>query len=153
MLRDTISIGQLNVNIKQDSNGILLFYDNSRSKYLSSSRESFSFGLPNRNISSNRWLMITSGIYSNLSGYRTYRNATITSLSVQTENLSYCTFYIRRNGTGSNIYPITLNNETGKSLDNLDENLNINDYLQCYLVINSGNVDYPNLLVELAWRE
>lgn len=151
MLRDTITPSQL--NIKQDINGVFLFYDTTRNKYLSSSRESFSFGLDNRNISNSRWLMVTSGIYSNLSGYRTYRNATITSLSVQTENQSSCIFYIRKNGSESNIYNISLNNEYGKSLDNLNENLNINDYLQCYLQIISGNVDYPILLVELAWRE
>jgi len=150
MLRDTITPSQL--NIKQDINGVFLFYDTTRNKYLSSSRESFSFGLNNRNISNNRWLMVTSGIYSNLSGYRTYRNATITSLSVQTKNQSFCIFYIRKNGSESNIYNISLNNEYGKSLDNLDENLNINDYLQCYLQITSGNVDYPILLVEFAWR-
>ena len=141
------------LNIKQDSNGIFLFYDNSRNKYISSSRESFSFGMDNRNISNNRWLTVTSGIYSNLSGYRTYRNSIITSMSIQTQNSSDCIFHIRKNGVSTNISPITLNNEIGKSLDNLDINLNINDYLQCYLEINSGNVDYPILLIELAWRE
>ena len=53
----------------------------------------------------------------------------------------------------SSIKAIILNNEIGKSLEDLNINLDINDYLQCYLEINSGNVDYPILLVELAWRE
>ena len=151
MLRDTISVNQL--NIKQDINGIFLFYDNSRNKYLSTSRESFSFGMNNRNISNDRWLTVISGIYSNLSGYRTYRNSTITSMSVQTQNSSDCIFHIRKNGVTSNFSPISLNNEKGKSLDNLDINLDVNDYLQCFLEVNSGNVDYPVLLIELAWRE
>ena len=148
MLRDTITS-----NIRQGNNGIFLSYDSSRSKYLSFSRESFSFGIDNMNISDSRWLMVINGIYSNLSGYRIYRNATITSLSVQTENLSFCTFCIRKNRSETNIQTITLTNEIGKTVDNLNDNLNINDYLQCYLEVNSGNVDYPVLLVELAWRE
>ena len=82
MLRD---IAQSSQRLYQDSNGILLFYDYSRSKFLSTLRESLSFGINHRNISANQWLFLTGKIPSNVVGYKIPRDATITAITIQTK--------------------------------------------------------------------
>jgi hypothetical protein len=52
-----------------------------------------------------------------------------------------------------NITSISLAAEAGKSNDDLDIDLTENDFLQCYLEGITGDVDFPTLLLELAWRE
>lgn len=152
MLKDTIVRGQTQT-YTQDAHGILLFYDNSRSKTLSITRESFPFGINHRNITSSQWMTLVGRNRSNLTGYKIPRNATITSLSVQTQNsVADCTFYIRRNGVVTNLTSITLVGQVSNVIDDLDIDLNNDDWLQVYLQVNSGNVDYPTLLLELAWR-
>ncbi len=138
---------------KQDINGILLFYDNSRSKYLSTSREPLTFGIDHKSINKNRWMMATATVNTNVVGYKIPRNATITSLTVQTQNnVINCSFYIMKNNTTAIQTSIPLNNETSKSLDNLNIDIDANDWIQSILIVNSGQVDYPVLSIELAWR-
>ena len=144
MLRDTIVQSQSQQFI-QNANGILLFYDNSRSKYLSATRESFAFGINHRNITDSQWLLLTSRNRSNLTGYKIPRNATITSLTIQTQNaVPNCVFYIRRNGVSANLTSITLTSQTSNTVDNLNIDITQNDWLQSYLQINSDNVDFPS---------
>ena len=38
-------------------------------------------------------------------------------------------------------------------IDNLDINIDKDDWLQCRLVPLAGSVDYPMIVLELAWRE
>jgi len=154
MLRDTIP-GRRggSGNFTQDSNGILLFYDNSRTRWISVTRQFVSFGLKNRNISDSRWMQVTGDAYSLNTGYRLPRNAILTSLTVQTQNnVSNCAFRLRRNGVASNIASLTLVGQDANTLDNLNVDLDAGDWLQVYLEITSGNVDHPELLLELAWR-
>ncbi len=150
MLRDIVSPSSQKT--KQTIEGVMLFYDNSRTRYLSASRESLHFGVDHKNILNDRYLMLISGIVSNVSGYKLYRNATITSLSVQTQNISNCIFRIRRNSNLTDIITISLNSEISKVIDNINIDLNKDDYLQCYMNVISGNVDYPVLSIEFAWR-
>jgi len=150
MLRDTF-VGP-GAQFRQD-NGLLLFYDLFRLKWISAARENVAFGIDHRNISSDRWMSLISSIYSNVVGYRIPRNATITAVTIQTQNLTTCTFRIRKNNSPANIMSINLAAESGKSNDDLDIDLSENDFLQCYLENITGNVDYPTLLLELAWRE
>lgn len=139
--------------IKQDVNGILLFYDNSRSKFLSISREVLTFGIDHNNINNSRWMMTTGTVNSNIVGYKIPRNATITSLTIQTKNLvTNCSFDILKNNLPSVETSISLTNESSKSIDNIDIPLNTNDWIQAILNITSGSVDYPILSIELAWR-
>jgi len=151
MLRDTIVRRQS--QLTQDAHGIVLFYDNSRSKQLSITRESFSFGINHRNISSSQWMQLTTRNRSNVTGYKIIRDATLTSISVQTQNsVENCAFYVRKNGVLTNITSITLIGQTSNVIDDLDVNVDKDDWIQIYLQVNSGNVDFPSLLLELAWR-
>ena len=75
----------------------------------------------------------------------------ITSMTIQSHNEANVEVKIRKNDSLSDVASITLNNEVGKSEDNLDIELNTNDWIQAYLQINSNNIDYPVLLVEIAW--
>jgi len=153
MLRDVVTPSQSTQQFQQDSNGILLFYDNSRSKYISVSREEFSFGIRHRNITGTRWLAATSNLITNVSGYKIPRNASITAITVQTQNSAAgCTFDIFRNGVAVSLTSISLSSETSKIIDNLDLDLNQGDWLQCQLTVTSGTVDYPMILLEIAWR-
>lgn len=153
MLRDTIVNPTQVQQFAQNAEGILLFYDNSRSKYLSTSRESFPFGVNHKNISSSQWMMAVTRIPTNITGYKIPRNATITSMSVQTQNsVANCAFFVRRNGVLTNLTSITLIAQLSNVIDNLNINVNQNDWLQIFLQVNSGNVDYPLLLLEVAWR-
>jgi len=150
MLRDTIP--GLAAQLRQD-NGLLLFYDLYRSKWISAARENLTFGINHRNIANDRWLALISGTYSDVTGYRIPRNATITAITAQTQNLSNCVFRIRKNSSPLNIISISLIGEVGKSNDDLDIDLSQDDYLQCYIEVTSGDVDFPTILLELAWRE
>jgi len=149
MLRDTVQTSQ---RTKQDSNGIFLFYDSSRSKFLSVTRPIICFGSNHSNISNDRWLSLISNIPSNTSSYKIVRNGTITSISVQSKNNSNCTFRIRKNNIPLDLTTLELNNQNSKVIDNLNIDVNINDYIQCYMSVISGNIDYPVLVLELAWR-
>lgn len=153
MLRDTIVNPSQAQQFTQDSNGILLFYDNSRSKYLSTSRQILSFGINHRNIAASQWMMATSRVRTNIIGYKIPRNATITALTTQTQNsVANCSFDIRKNNSITNIVSVTLIGQTSNVTDNLNVDININDWLQVFLQVNSDNVDNPLLNLEIAWR-
>ena len=151
MLRDTISpIGQ---RFKQNADGTLLYLDFSRAKYLSSSREHLFFGSNNRNISVNRWLRTITNIPTNVSSYKLSRDGTIISTTVQTQNPANCTFHIRKNGDPSDISTTVLNGSSGIVNDNLNIDVDGDDWIQVYMSIQPGNVDYPVVTIEFAWRE
>ncbi len=153
MLRDNTQ--PLSIPMKQDSNGILLFLDSSRTKYLSTTREIFTFGINHSNLNSTMWLMATGRTRTISTGYKIPRNATITSVTVQTVNsVVNASFNILRNNvTVPTLTTLTLLNQTSDSVDNLDKDIDKDDWLQCRLVPVSGNVDYPIITLELAWRE
>jgi hypothetical protein len=149
MLRDIV---RPNVNFTQNGDGIILFYDTTRNKMISVSRENLSFGIKNKNIIGDRWLQTTANIPSNILGYKIPRNGTITSVTTQTQNISNCDFEIKKNNVITSIHTLSLTNEVEKINDNLNININSGDFLQCRLVVSSGNVDYPLIFLEIAWR-
>lgn len=152
MLRDIVS--PTSSSFKQTANGILLFYDNSRSRFLSIVRESYTFGLDQKNISHTRWLNVVSKIRSNLTGYKIPRNALITTVSVQCESVAdNCRFFIQRNDVPTNLANIPLTSQSGDVIENVNVELTGHDFLQVKLSVLSGTVDYPLLTVEVAWRE
>jgi len=132
----------------QNSSGILMMYDNNRSKWLSVSRDSIKFGIGNNNITSNRWLMVDD-VWSNLQGYDINRNITITLITAQSRNNSNCKFRIT-NGSGD-LHLIELNNESKKINDGVNINVAMNDSIQVFLEVNENKIDYPSLLIEYAW--
>ena len=150
MLRDTATQNQI---LKQDSNGLLQFYDVSRSRWLSVTRYNICFGLDHNNIEADRWFNMTGTVGSNTSGYRVPRDCIITCITVQAQNDADCVIVVRKNDNTSTITSITLLSETGKTLDDLDVELDADDWVQLFLQITSGNVDYPEVTIELAWRD
>jgi len=155
MLRDIIrpSTGSsTGIDLTQNSEGIILFEDTSRGKTLSITRENFAFGIKHKNISEERWLQTTSNIPTNILGYKIPRNGTITATTVQTQNMANCVFEIKKNGAISAIHTMSLSGVSEQINDNLNIDVNLGDYIQTKLLVNSGNVDYPLLYLEIAWR-
>ena len=130
-----------------------MYYDQSRVTWVSTFRENVTFGLSNKSISHDRWMSLTGKVSSNLSGYRLPRNTLITAVTVQTSNIANCVFRIRKNGSPTNIHSVTLSGVDGITQDSLNVELNTNDWIQAYLDVTTGVVDYPEFLLELAWRE
>lgn len=157
MLRDIIrpsSGSPTGISLTQNSDGIILFGDTTRGgKVLSVTRENISFGVNHRNISGKRWLKTTGSVVSTSTGYKIPRDAVITSITIETENIvTDARFNIRRNSLTSNIHTSTLQIASEIIEDNLNYNINKGDYLQLFLWVVSGNVDFPVISIELAWR-
>ncbi len=90
-------------------------------------------------------------IVSSKSGIRLSRNAIILSVSAQFNELNTGTFQIRKNNSSSNILSLDILNDLGAGNKNVDLELSEGDFLQCYFE-SLTNVDSPNIVVELAWR-
>ena len=150
MLTDTIVRDQA---FRQDSNGILQLFDSSRSQWLSVTRSNIYFGINHSNVSCNRWFDSIASVGSNTSSYRIPRNCTITSITIQSQNIANAEIGIRKNNITTDITNIPLSHESGKTLDNLNIELNQNDNIQVFLHVNTGNIDYPVVNIELAWRD
>ena len=156
MLRDIIRPGtgsSSGIVFTQNSDGIILFEDTSRSKTLSITRENLAFGINHKNITGKRWLRLTSKINSNVHGYKVLRNSTITAISIQTQNtVINSRFNIRINGSPINLHTINLVATSNIIEDNLNYDINKGDYIQVFLSVLTGNVDYPIVLIEYASR-
>lgn len=134
--------------------GINVFVDPTRdNKTLSVARDNIMFGINHNNITGKRWLRIAGGVVSNTSGYKLPRNATITAMTVQTENIvDEGRFNIRTNNQMVNLHTAILT----ASKDIIEDELNIDvdkgDYIQMFLSVLVGQVDYPVVNIEIAWR-
>jgi len=149
MLRDIV---RPNINLVQNTDGVVLFFDTTRNKMVSITRENLTFGIKHNNISGERWLQTTSNIPTNILGYKIPRDGTITAITVQTQNMANCAFETKKNNAISAIHTMSLSNELEQINDNLNIDVNLGDYIQTKLLVNSGNVDYPLLYLEIAWR-
>jgi hypothetical protein len=147
MLRDTIQNP-----FRQNSVGIMEFYDSTRNTFVSLARETVSFGIGHRGIVTSRYLYAAGKVQTKTTGYRLQRNAIITSLAVQTSNDASGTFTIRRNDSNTSLYDLTLFNEKGKSIDGLNILIDKDDWLQIYLNNVTIGIDFPVINLELAWR-
>ncbi|RLB71280.1 MAG: hypothetical protein DRH04_02045 [Deltaproteobacteria bacterium] len=141
-----LSAGQLMVK-----NNLLYIYDDSRSKWLSVQRVNFLFGRGRSNQYS-QYLRCVNGAPSSVTGYRVPRDATITAISVQTQNNANANFRIRKNGSHTNLGTLSLSGVSGAHATNLNIDIDAGDYIQIYMQVTSGNVDYPELFIELAYR-
>ena len=152
MLRDTIPGSSQ--RFKQDPvTGILLFYDQSRSTYISTDRETYRFGIGHVNINRPRWMILTGGGNTLTNGNLVPRNGVITCLSVSTKNTTTdCVFKIRSLIAGPDITSISLLGTSSNVIDNLAININQNDRIRVFADVISGKLDYPELSVEIAWR-
>lgn len=152
MLIDTIQRTSNNQN-KISSSGILFFKDSTLNSWISTSSIFISFGINQKNISSERWLTTISP--SNINGFRLIRDAVIKSVSVNSQTNTNCSFIIKRkNDPTQEVYNITLTNESGKTLDNVNLKLNKDDIIQCYLKPHIDfDIDYPEVNIEIFWRQ
>lgn len=154
MLVDTIrksGVGSGTV-FNQTTDGILLFYDTGRTKWLSTIRETFTFGIDHINITTERFMQVSGTVITSKTGIRIPRNATITSISVQTSNIATGDFKVRKNNGSSNLIILSLVGNQGKSQDNVSIDLNQNDWIQVLASPGAGQIDNPILILELAWR-
>lgn len=147
MLRDTI-VGR-DSNLKQE-NGVLYYWDVTRGKWVSVFRETLSFTHDHRNIPVDMWLRIQGGIPSNITGYSVTRDSIITTVSARAENPFSAVFRFRKNGDPTNIVSLTVVSTESGYQNSLNINLDAGDYIQCFMEVTSGNVDYPIADVEIA---
>ncbi len=152
MLRDTIPGSSQ--QFKQDpTTGVLLFYDQSRSMFISANRETFQYGIDHKNINRSMWMKVSGNVNTLTNGIIIPRNGLITCVSVSTQNVTTnCIFRIRSSITGADIITISLSGSTFEIDDSLSVNINKDDYLRVYADVISGQIDYPILNLEIAWR-
>ena len=133
-----------------DDDGILYIYDGTRSKWLSIDRTMVGWGR-NSNNTSNEYLRQFNGALSNQNGWRMIRNGTITAISAQSDINQTWTFEIRKNDSNTVITSITMNNVQGNHNNTLNIDINEGDFIQAFC--NGTSVDYPETLIEIAWRK
>ena len=136
----------------QTTDGLLVFYDASRSMNISITRQNISFGINHKSISSDRFLYATGSTQTYSTGYRIYRNGVVTAMSIQSSNNASATISLRKNNLTTSLYDLQLNSESGKSVDNLNVLLSENDWLQVYIHNITLAINYPIVTLEMAWR-
>lgn len=134
--------------LRQTSSGVWVGYDTNRSKWLSAFREKIFFSTNHKNVGNSRW-MAFENIPSNLGGYSTLRDATITSLKLYNSATTIASVKIYKNF--SEIYTVSLSTESSKTIDDINIDVDENEGIQVEIV--SGSLDYPVVSIELAWRE
>lgn len=131
-------------------NGILFVYDSIRLKFVSVDRTILSFG--DNGSLKNNYLSVSANADSEKSGFRLFRNAVITAISLNLEKAKDCTVSIRRNHNIINLVSISnVPPNFGNQIDGLNIDLNTGDFLQAYLA-SSQNINNPVLAAEIAWR-
>ena len=104
-----------------------------------------------------RTLRQFNGAQSINSGWRMIRDGTITAITVQSNSNSSAdyTVEIRKNNLPAAILTLPVaNTVSGKHVTErltIHEDFIANDFLQCYL--NASAVAYPQVLIEIAWRQ
>lgn len=153
MLTDNTYQGGDTTLITNDE-GVNLFIDPTRdNKELSISRDNILFGINHKNIIGKRWMKLASGVVSISSGYKVPRNATITAMTIQTQNIvDEARFNIRTNNQIENLHTANLTISKDLIEDSLNIDINKGDYIQLFLSVLVGQVDYPVVNVEIAWR-
>jgi len=136
-------------------NGVLYSYDQTRLKWLSVARETFTFG--RRGITQIGWLNYGAGdLPSNNSGYRLGRDAVITMITAQVDVPvvnGNADVNIRRNDTAPNIATLTIVSGTnGASQDTYNVSVLKDEFLQCRLdKVTTGGVEDIIVKIEIAY--
>lgn len=137
-----------NNNISSNPDGIMKYYDTSRDMSLSVHRNTICFGINHSNITGNRYMALASNITSSNSSYVAFRDGIITALSIKCKGITNSQFKIFAGGV--EIYSTNLLNESIKVIDDLTVNFFANDIIQC-MAISSSGVNYPVVMIEMAW--
>ncbi|MCG8827775.1 hypothetical protein G1J88_05150 [Tenacibaculum dicentrarchi] len=132
------------------TNGILYIYDGTRMKWLSVDRTMIGWGRDNDN-TTDQYLRQFNGAPSNKNGWRMIRNATITAITAQTDIDQTWTLEIRKNDGTTAIASLTMTNQQGNHNNAVNIDVNEGDFIQAYC--NGTSVDFPETLIEIAWRK
>ncbi|MCD8407515.1 hypothetical protein LNI96_06205 [Tenacibaculum dicentrarchi] len=132
------------------TNGILYIYDGTRMKWLSVDRIMIGWGRDSNN-TTDQYLRQFNGAPSNKNGWRMIRNATITAITAQTDIDQTWTLEIRKNDGTTAIASLIMTNQQGNHNNILNIDVNEGDFIQAYC--NGTSVDFPQTLIEIAWRK
>ncbi len=130
--------------------GILYAYDGTRMKWLSVDRTMIGWGM-NSAITTNAYLRQFNGADSDNTGWRMLRNGTITGISAQSNNANTWTVEIRKNDGLIPITALVITAADGNQDATLNVDFNEGEFLQAYC--NGISVEYPEALIEIAWRK
>ncbi|NER18612.1 hypothetical protein [Spongiivirga citrea] len=142
--------GSLSGQMFVANDGLLYAYDAVRTKWLSIDRTMFGWGRNDAN-TTDEYLRQYNGALSNNNGWRMIRDGTITAITVQTDAAESCTIEIRKNDTTTIVSSLTLTNEEGRHDNTINIDFNEGDFLQCFL--NGTDINFPQVLIEIAWRK
>lgn len=130
--------------------GILYIYDGTRSKWLSVDRTMVGWGRNSGN-TSNEYLRQFNGAQSNNNGWRMVRDGTITAITAQSNASQSWTLEIRKNDATTVITSLNMTAQAGNHNNSLNIDINEGDFIQAYC--NGSSIDYPQTLIEIAWRK
>ena len=133
-----------------NDNGLLYIYDGTRSKWLSVDRSMVGWGRNSGN-TSNQYLRQFNGALSNQNGWRMIRDGTITAITAQSNINQTWTLEIRKNDSPTVIASILITNAQGDHDNTINIDFSEGDFLQAFC--NGASVDYPQTLIEVAWRK
>ncbi|MGJ8737723.1 hypothetical protein [Zobellia laminariae] len=146
----TTPTGTESGQIFMGDDGILYAYDGSRTKWLSVDRTMVGWGV-NNPVTTLAYMRQFNGAESNKNGWRMLRDGTITGITVQTENANTWTLEIRKNDGLIPIAVLAIAATEGGQDDTMNIDFNQGDFLQAYC--NGIAVEYPETLIEIAWRK
>ena len=146
----TTPTGTESGQIFMGDDGILYAYDGSRTKWLSVDRTMVGWGV-NNPVTTLAYMRQFNGAESNKNGWRMLRDGTITGITVQTENANTWTLEIRKNDGLIPIAILAIAATEGGQDDTMNIDFNQGDFLQAYC--NGIAVEYPETLIEIAWRK
>lgn len=131
-------------------NGLLSYYDDSRSKWLSVATQTIAFGKPR--LTTRQYLGYYGSTFpSNKSGILIPRNATIISLSGRFDIAGSAVFEIV-NDSLVVIASLTITSAVGLSDITVNANIDAGDSLHCRIDPEAPGVYDPYIILELAWR-
>jgi hypothetical protein len=132
------------------ADGLLYAFDGTRGKWLSVDRNMIGWGRNSQN-TTNEYLRQFNGAQSNLNGWRMIRDGTITAITVQSNANQTYAVQIRKNDSATVISSLAVSNAQGNHNTTINIDFNEGDFLQCYL--NGTSIDYPQVLIEIAWKQ
>jgi hypothetical protein len=139
------------------TDGLLYAYDGTRIKWLSVDRNLIGWGRNKINAGSDdplgtQYLRQYNGAPSDLNGWRMIRDGTITAITVQSNaDQTYKVEIEKNNNTTAILTLLVANTELGKHVTTINVDFDEGDFLQCYL--DASAVQYPQVLIEIAWRQ
>uniref|UniRef100_UPI0026226DF9 hypothetical protein n=1 Tax=uncultured Polaribacter sp. TaxID=174711 RepID=UPI0026226DF9 len=130
--------------------GLLYSYDATRSKWLSVDKNMIGWGRSTAG-TTNEYLRQYNGTVSLNTGWRMIKDGTITAITVQSNANQTYTIQIRKNDATATIASLGVTSAQGNHDTTINVDFEEGDFLQCYL--SGSSIDYPQVLIEIAWRK